>query len=390
MKIAVIADYFLADMGYPKVSLIKTWQKQNHLVKVICGNRYFPFHNYSQTVRHLIGPRHRLAGIHQEKGIAVNRQPVIFELFARALFSGIGPWLDKFDPEVVVVFGITSCSAIQTAITKKFWHHQYRLIMVDSHLPSELSLGNQTVKGGFYWLFRCCFSKLITRQTDVFIATQDQTVDVIRDVYGITSPIQLIPNGTDTTLFKKSLVARKKIRRQLAINNQNLVIIYTGKVIPEKGVDILFKAFNVVATKYENIQLLIVGDGSPQYKSKCMSLVNHSLKKKIHWVGYQPQTRLVDYYSAADMAIWPLQESLAMNDAASCQLPFIANHTMGDKTRISNDNALLYKRGDTTDLTKKITNLYRDKKLRLVMGKKGRQLVEKKLSWQALAKQYLN
>ena len=43
-----------------------------------------------------------------------------------------------------------------------------------------------------------------------------------------------------------------------------------------------------------------------------------------------------------------------MNDAASCSLVFIANHKIGARLRLSNNNALLYKAGNSADLAKKI------------------------------------
>lgn len=389
MKIALVSDYFLATMGYPKISLLTAWQKQGHSVRVICSNRYFPFHDYDQTVKGLIGSRQRQSGVSTENTIRVERKPVVVELFARALFFGINRSVKKYSPDIVLVFGVSSASAIQLALHCLLFGKNYKLIMVDSHLPSELSLGNQFAKKLFYGLFKLFFSRIITQVTDRFIATQDKTRDVIKNVYGITAPIELVPNGTNVDLFAKNKDKRLIVRDKHNLAHRDFVIIYTGKVIEAKGVHVLFEAFGILIEKYKQVRLLIVGNGPELYKESCLSLVQPHKHGAITWIPHQPQSQLPAYYSAADVAVWPRQESLAMNDAASCELPFIANHTMGDKTRISNDNALLYKKDNFRDLAKKIESLIIDKKNRVAMGKRGRQLVEKQLSWDILSVQYL-
>ena len=240
----------------------------------------------------------------------------------------------------------------------------------------------------FYFLFRFFFASLVANNTDQFIALQDKTQEIIKHTYGIKSKnIKIIPNGTDIDLFKFNLIARNKIRHQFKIKKKDFVIIYTGKIIKEKGIDILFKAFNFLNKK--NIYLLLVGDGPSDYKNFCLKLVNLKLHGNIIWAGWQKQETLPAYYSAADVAVWPLQESLAMNDAASCGLPFIANHELGDKTRVSEHNALLYKKGSYLDLAQKITYLLKNYKIRSMMGRRGRRLAEEKLSWYQIAQAYL-
>ena len=102
-----------------------------------------------------------------------------------------------------------------------------------------------------------------------------------------------------------------------------------------------------------------------------------------------PHAELYKYYSAADVAVWPLQESLAMNDAAACGLPFIANDELGDKERTSANNTLLYIKGDSIDLQQKLLYLLENKTQRIAMGKRGRDLMKKKFSWDILAERYL-
>jgi glycosyltransferase involved in cell wall biosynthesis len=248
--------------------------------------------------------------------------------------------------------------------------------------------GNQLLKKLFYFVFRIIFSDLISRAGDKFIAAQEDTRIIIRKAYGIKKKVDLIDQGTDTQTFRFSKSARRSMRKKFKIKNDNFVIIYVGKVIASKGIDVLFKAFRQLSKEFDDIHLLIVGGSDEKYLKKCFEILekeNKNLKKKVIVVDFQEEKQLFKYYSMSDVAVWPLQDSLSMNDAAACELVFIANDKLGAKTRISNDNALLYKRGDYKDLAERIKYLYNNPEKREMMGKRGRQLAEDVLSWSSIS-----
>jgi len=94
------------------------------------------------------------------------------------------------------------------------------------------------------------------------------------------------------------------------------------------------------------------------------------LKENYIFIDFVKNEELFKYFSASDVGIWPLQESVSMVEAAACNLPFIANDTIGTKLRISNNNALLYRKGDISDLYEKIKYLVENDNERLSMGKR--------------------
>lgn len=387
MRILLVSDYFQPKIGYTKVQISREFIKLGHKVAILTSDRYFPFHNYEATAKKLLGSRIRAVGIKNENGFRVERRPILFEFLTRVFIPDLKSSIKNLKPNLVIVVGISSFTCFQTAMLKK--ELGFRLHIVDSHLPSEFNSGNILLKKIFYFLFRLFFSKAISNFADRVIAIQDKTVEVIKDIYGIKNNIEVIPNGTDIDLFTFSKKERVKIRQELKISPFDFVIIYTGKIIKQKGVDILFSAFGKLATKNMGIYLILVGDGPKEYLDSCYAKVSKEKHKNIHLVGFKDQKELFKYYSASDVAVWPLQESLAMNDAASCSLPFIANETMGDKTRISNNNALLYKQGSVLDLTKQIKKLMTNNKLRDQMGRNGRNLMVRELSWKEIAKRFL-
>lgn len=390
MKCLIVCNYFQPKIPYAESQIAHSLVKLGHQVELITGDRYFPFPNYSETVESILGPRQLKPGGYKESGLTVQRNKILFELFARSFYGGVQTKINSYKPDVVLVFGLSTPASVQVAWAKLSGSYKsFRFIGIDSHLPSEFNSGSRLLKQAFYFVFRTLFSSLLNSQLDKAIAVQEGTIEIITQYYGIHKNVQLVSHGTDTESFRFDAVAGEKVRTQNKIAKNDFVIIYTGKIIPAKGVDILIKAFQLLCKKHGNLKLLLVGAGPKEYLNQLFTPLSEEQKEKIIVTGFKDHTVLYTFYSAADVAVWPLQESMAMIDAASCQLPFIANHTLGAKERVANDNAILYNQNDYQDLATKIEQLYLDGKLRKDMGKRGRALVEKSFSWQKVAQRYL-
>lgn len=386
MKILIVSDYFQAQIGYAKPQVAKALQATGHTVEVLTSDRYFPFHNYNTSVKKTIGPRVRAVGTKKENGITVTRKKTLFEFFTRAYFEDLELEIQRRKPELLIVVGMSSPSMVRVARLKE--NNTFKLVAVDSHLPSELNHGNTVLKDIFYWVFRTFFSRIITKSLDLCIALQDDTAKVIKETYGIKTPVTIVPNGTNIDQFQFTKTGAAQVKKKYNIPIDAVVILYSGKIIKEKGVLLLAKTFKEIKTQQKNAYLLLVGDGPKEYLDQIKNVLQEH-KSSYTITGFQPHESMQNFYSAADIAVWPLQESLAMVDAAACSIPFIANDTLGDKTRISNNNALLYKKNDRDDLADKISTLVIDKKLRVAMGKRGRKLVEDTLSWNALCLRFI-
>lgn len=387
-KILFVVDYYQPKLGYGSYYIPKSLAKLGNEVTILTSNFYYPFPKYEETAGKILGPRELKISDTIQNKVRVVRVKLIAEIFTRAIFGGQLKYLKEIKPEIVIVDKTASYQAIVFSFLKPFF--KYRLVSIDAHLPSGFKAeGNQLAKEIFYFFFRILFSNLINRTVDKFIAVQEKTKIIMRKYYGVTKKIKDIPLGTDLDLFKFDIKSCNSIRKKYSILKDDFLIIYTGKVIKEKGVDLLFSALNILSAKKKNIKLMIVGTANSEYEKTCLSKLDKRYLNKVIWAGFQPAKDLYKYYSASDVGVWPLQESMSMNDIASCGKPFIANNTIGARLRLSNNNALLYKKNDYKDLAKKIMYLYQNKKVTTEMGQRGRELMETKLSWDSIAKQYI-
>ncbi len=385
-KILYFCNYF-QPMHYGENEISQALKAQGHTIKIITGDKYFPFPDYKDTVGKLLGSRQQQIGQSTFHGIPLSRHKIWLEFAARTLFFGVKESIAEFQPNVILVSGLSTPVAIQAALFKP---KNARLIFIDSHLPSELTQGNQFFKQIFYGVFRMFLAPLISKKADKIIAAQEATAEVISDTYGIKNPVTVISHGTDANLFQFSSTSRKTLRKKLQIPEKAFVAITTGKIIPAKGIDLLFQAVGRLLQKHPEVYLLVVGDGPADYLKQCWQWIPKGQRDKVQVVGFKPQESLPAYYSVADVAVWPLQESLAMTDAMSCGLPLIVNDQIGVKERLSNRNALQYRQGDVLDLLAKIEYLLTHPIERQAMGWRGRELVEKKMTWQQKAEAYLS
>ena len=168
-------------------------------------------------------------------------------------------------------------------------------------------------------------------------------------------------------LFQKriSKAAQNKLLKKLKINSKDFIIIFIGRIVPEKGVLELIKAINLI--KKDNITLLIVGSSNfgkstkTKYERKVYEEIKKS-QKKIVQVGYVPNKNLFEYYSLADIAVMPsvFEEPAGMVciEAQSYGIPLIVTKVGGLPEYCSNSTILVEKENLINNLVEKITFLY--------------------------------
>ena len=101
--------------------------------------------------------------------------------------------------------------------------------------------------------------------------------------------------------------------------------------------------------------------------------------------AFVPVDQLPLYYQAADIGVWPKQESTSQMDAAACGLPLVLSNRVRAYERIK-DNAFVYEENDIADLTVQLLKLA-DPLLRRKMGEVGAKRMREQCSWQKIAQE---
>jgi len=89
--------------------------------------------------------------------------------------------------------------------------------------------------------------------------------------------------------------SRQDVKRKLGLENKR-VIFSVGRLDPRKRIDLLLKAFGEIASRYDDVYLVIGGTGPEREKLESLAR-KLGIKEKTKFVGFIPETELYDYYS---------------------------------------------------------------------------------------------
>jgi glycosyltransferase involved in cell wall biosynthesis len=241
------------------------------------------------------------------------------------------------------------------------------------------------------------FDRFIFSNYDVICAVSNYIKQqIIRKFHVDPTRIKVLHNAVDTNFFKFDEVRAKMFREKLGIQNEPL-LLYVGRIVPEKGLDKLIKAMPLILSKFPTAKLLIIGpkgDFSGE-RSQYFSYISHMIKSlkienSVIYLGSLPSHELVGAYSAADVcivpSIWNEPFGLVVLEAMACSKPVVAFNVGGIPEIISNGvDGFLVPRGDVKELASKILFLLEHPEIRIEMGRNARKKVEREFSYKRLA-----
>ncbi len=177
-----------------------------------------------------------------------------------------------------------------------------------------------------------------------------------------------IPNGIPDRLPCPS--ERARVRAQLGIDRDAVVVVYVGRLTVDKGVAVLQAAArDATREALPRIHFLIVGDG-PLLPS--LQRQAHDRGVPITCVGAQDQ--VWPYLDAADVFVlpsWHENLSFSLLEAMSSGLPCVATAVGGNVEVLGHGGGLLVAPGDPDSLLKAITRLASDEVHRAELGREA-------------------
>ncbi len=139
--------------------------------------------------------------------------------------------------------------------------------------------------------------------------------------------IVVIPHFVDTELFRP--LDRSELRRELALRGR--VIGYMGRLTPEKGLDDLREALEILLRRGDDMSLLVVGSGPMADSLRQWSRLHEP--GRVVLTGAVPHTAVPDYLNVCDLLVvpsrtganWEEQFGRVVIEAAACAVPLVGS-----------------------------------------------------------------
>ena len=209
-------------------------------------------------------------------------------------------------------------------------------------------------------------------------------------------------NGIDTAFFSPDQVSeteRVTLREKLNIQPDDFVFVFVGRIVSDKGINELIKAFSQLQTTENNeltgIKLLLVGglesDLDP-LNPETLAEINQN--KDIISVGFQQDVR--PFFAISDALAFPSYREGFPNvvmQAGAMGLPSIVSDINGcNEIIVEGENGLIIPPKNVEKLKEKMLTLAKDKNLYTKLKENSRRMIENRYEqsvvWNALLEEY--
>ncbi|MFC1985404.1 glycosyltransferase family 4 protein [Chloroflexota bacterium] len=222
------------------------------------------------------------------------------------------PKLKEFDLVVVHLYPMTWLGYLAKKLYKVkyiFWFHGIEEPWLFPHLYERV-----------YIRMIIFFTRLTVRNVDQAISVSGFAKKKLKQYTGLDS--EVVYNKIDLTHFHKGIDG-SYIREQHNLRDCP-IILTVGRLVPQKGLHLLIKAFHLVKDKIPEAKLMIVGDVSLEYYEKELRRISDN---SVMFVGHVKSNNMPFYYAMCDVyatcSLWE-NHSLTVLEAQAMGKPVIA------------------------------------------------------------------
>lgn len=249
----------------------------------------------------------------------------------------------------------------------KFVYHTTSYPISESHL--------QAVKRMIFLFIQCLFM-------DKIIVQSEELKEKLIGIRNLKRS-EIVPVGFNRNFFYPiGENEKRRLRTSVNIYENHPILVYCGVIAKRRQLDRLIETLARVHKIYDDITLLMIGDGNTLDEIKALAR-SLQIEKNIIFTGRIPHDKIVNYIAMADIGISyiPINENYNYNpplktfEYLACGIPTIATRTVSN-CRIIKDafNGILV--NDTPeDVAMSIINLLKDKNKQAFLRKNARKSI---------------
>lgn len=199
---------------------------------------------------------------------------------------------------------------------------------------------------------------------------------LVRDGVPAERVMVLPAYGVDRAWIRTpSPMARAERRAALGLAPDEVIVLYVGRFVPEKGIDDLLVALHLLDDSGPPVRLVCVGDGPMK-----PTLLAHTPRVRVFSPGGREAVQ--PFYELADLLVlpsrttprWAEQFGRVLIEAMAAGVPTVGSSS-GAIPEVIGDPALIFPERDPAALARAIDRLRRDPALRMAAGQAGQQRV---------------
>lgn len=178
--------------------------------------------------------------------------------------------------------------------------HTYHTIYEDyTHYLTHVKALDRRAKA-----FARTYSKVCCNTVEQVVVPTEKTKELLMR-YSVHKDIAVVPTGIDLSKFDRNQFSSETmnaLRLKYSIKPQEKVLLYLGRVSPEKNIEEIIKAMPDYMKTRENVKFAIVGSGPDL--DKLVNLVQQlNLTDRFVFTGMQPWDSIGMYYQLGDVFV---------------------------------------------------------------------------------------
>lgn len=169
--------------------------------------------------------------------------------------------------------------------------------------------------------------RVVRRAGRLLVVSEDLRRLAIADYGADPARTHAIPNGCNAAIFHPA--DRRAARRRLGIADDAQLVLYVGRLVPEKGLRELLDAADALAPTHPALQLALIGDGPMRGELQQRAGV---AARPVHLPGAQDAGEVAAWMAAADLVTLPSYSEGHPNvlvEALACGRPVVASDVGG-------------------------------------------------------------
>lgn len=267
---------------------------------------------------------------------------------------------------------------VHSILGLRFAKHKGLTPIVLDHGSAYLTFGNKALDV-FVKAYEHVITSFVKRYKPIFYGVSCKSVEWLRtfdiDAKGVLS------NSIDASNYRKQESGRN-FRSELGIDEDALLVSFSGRLIPEKGISILIKT--MVLLHSAPVHLIVAGDGPMRRE------VEDAAGGRLHYVGRLSQPDIASLMISSDLFFLPTRSegfSTSLLEAASCGTPFLSTDVGGARELAPSREYGIVVEGNpgVQAFAEIIRSLVSRRDELALMGGRCRERVEKQYSWNQTA-----